>query len=278
MTALDGEVGNRRRGGRLYKVIGAIVVILVILAVLAPLWLGGEKPRSRVVEVRPEVLQEPSGDTGTADKAQPAAGQPAADADAPPEGSGGGTAWWRKETGAEAEKEGGEGETEDSAAGAKPKAKDSAEAEAPAGDGTSRKADKESGAEEGSKAADGDRPERDASGEETAAGSGDQAAAGDSGAQSENAAPSGGSGEAATPEGPYWSVMVGSFRDPANARKLRDELRQKGFDVAVVAARVRGQRWNRVLAGRSDTRSGAQKLVPRLKKAGYGDLLVMKTE
>ncbi|NIV83635.1 MAG: hypothetical protein GWN36_13215, partial [Gemmatimonadetes bacterium] len=65
---------------------------------------------------------------------------------------------------------------------------------------------------------------------------------------------------------------------PDNARRLRDELRDKGFEVELVVARVEGKRWNRVLAGRSEHRAGAQALVPQLKKAGYRDLLVMKAQ
>lgn len=79
-------------------------------------------------------------------------------------------------------------------------------------------------------------------------------------------------------EGPYWTVMVGSFRNPDNARGLKKRLREQDFAAHVVAKTVKGSQWNRVYAGRMDSRQEAEALLPRLEKLGYQDLLVLKAE
>ena len=70
--------------------------------------------------------------------------------------------------------------------------------------------------------------------------------------------------------------MVGSFRNAGNAEGLAQRLTDQGYRAEVRTAEVNSKTWNRVLVGNARTREDARELVPRLKDAGYNDLLVME--
>jgi cell division septation protein DedD len=251
-----GEGGGSRR---LYKLVGAVVVAIAIGAALVPLWMGGgEDSRTQVVEVEPEVLGERSGSSS----GSPATSEDSAEAGA---GTGGGTddKWWQAQE---------EGETDSpaSGSGSSPSAPPS---QAPEGDsepanqagsgtGSSREAPTERATAESEPApAPKPEPEPDPDPEQSAP---------EPEPHSQE--------QVAKAEGPYWTVMVGSFRNADNARQLSKKLRQQGFSSEVVAKTVKGAQWNRVYAGHVSTRDEAEALVPRLKEAGYEDMLVLKAE
>lgn len=248
-----GEGGGSRR---LYKLVGAVVVGLAIAAAVVPVWLGGGGDQQpRVVEVEPEVLRDRA--TERSRNAQPEATPSREDGEA--EG-GGGDKWWQ------ADKEAGTGsaplEAEQGAASPEASPEGEAGAAAPAPATTSDAPESGDAPEPGADQAAADQPS--ASAPEQPAGQPAQEDAGQN--------------QVAKAEGPYWTVMVGSFRNPDNARGLRDRLREQGFAAQVVTKTVKGQDWNRVYAGREASRSGAKALVPRLKEAGYQDMLVLKAE
>ena len=49
-------------------------------------------------------------------------------------------------------------------------------------------------------------------------------------------------------------------------------------EVEVHAAQVSGDTWNRVLVGEAESGKEANALIPRLKEAGYRDMLLMEVE
>ena len=70
--------------------------------------------------------------------------------------------------------------------------------------------------------------------------------------------------EAATP---YYSVQVGSFREAAEADKLRQQLVQKGYKARIRLFMSPGQGpWYRVRVGSFAERSAAEKAARRLRK------------
>jgi len=242
----DDEGGGSRR---FYKLVGAVVVALAIAAALVPLWLSsGEERQPRVVEVKPDALREQAGSGSSSGRSEPRSGEK----------------WWQAKQ---------ESKESDSGPDSEPVPAES-QGE-PAGDSRDRPT------------ADGasSQPDQTGSPAEQGGGTPQSAPAASpsepaSQATSEKAPSEKRSGEAATAqtEGPYWTVMVGSFLNPDNARGLRDKLEGQGYTAQVVTKTVENRDWKRVYAGRKDSREAAEALLPRLKEAGYKDLLVLKTE
>ena len=66
-----------------------------------------------------------------------------------------------------------------------------------------------------------------------------------------------------------WFVQVGSFSDPANARRLRESLVQAGHDVQLSEVTAGGRTLHRVRVGPVDTREEGEALAARLARAGH---------
>ena len=62
-----------------------------------------------------------------------------------------------------------------------------------------------------------------------------------------------------------WSVQVNATRDAYTARKLVQELRNKGYNAYAVEVSLRGEAWYRVRVGRFPTMQAATAMVVRLK-------------
>ncbi|MFA9460801.1 SPOR domain-containing protein [Thiohalorhabdus methylotrophus] len=269
----DGEAsgsGGGHKPARFYKFVGALVVLLVVGVVVLPLWFGGEETdRSRVVEIQPESLQ--SRTQRESDSSFGASGEDGGFSpdQATDKGVGGQEKWWRS---ADAEDDSGsspdiqeastEQETSDASSASEPEPSAAGKADPGAG-ATEAGSDPDTGS--GSKVAEDEAetesaPTPEPAGEEQA----------DAPAAEEVAK--------AEPERPFWTVMVGSFRDPANAGSLRDRLRENGFEAAIVTATVKGEEWNRVVVGDGKSREAVQSLVSSLEQAGFGDLLVLRLD
>lgn len=241
----NGEEGSG--GRRLYKLVGALVVALVIVAALVPLWLGGgDGQQTRLVEVQPETLNGPSeGDAASEGPQDPdKSGQEVASKED-------GGKWWQPEGSGDASEE---PEGAEESAPVSP-AEEPAGPEAPAGTAEQEEPapaqetedEPTAKAEEASPPPD-DTPEVDVEERKT------------------------------EPEAPYWTVMAGSFQDPENARGLRDNLRDQDFTAQVVSKTIEGRKWHRVYAGREGSRGKAEEVLTRLREAGYDDLLVLQAE
>jgi len=257
MSAAQRNGGDGGGPSRFYKLVGAVVVAVAIAAALVPLWMsGGSEKETQVVEVQPESLR----DNGTQRSRAETPAQPAE-----PERSedGGGEKWWQ---------------AQDQGDAGAPSAQ-TAPNEEPASQTPSEPSPRSASSSQA--------PAPSASGASAPGEEGGQASAGaPSGTPAEaetGNGPEGGSGSAteeqeAKAAGPYWTVMVGSFRNPDNARKLQDQLREQGFETQVVTRMIKGSEWNRVYAGSKSSREEAAKILPRLREAGYKDLLVLKAE
>lgn len=273
--ANDTETGGNQ--GRFYKLVGGLVVGLVVAVALLPLLFGGggsEEPR--VVEVEPP-LEEPSPESPSP------SGEAGSEAESSPQKAGG-EKWWRSDS------EGaGSGESGSSAAKAPEEASSPSEPEARQARARQPEAAPEEPAPETQPAPREPNPEGQTPppSPEAEARSGSAASPSAPAGGSQQEAPSapeqleqdqdGGEAEP-EPSGPKWVVMAGSFRDASNARSLSRRLEEQGFPAEVRTARVNGKTWNRVLVSGGDSRQGARKLVPRLKEAGYNDLLVMEVQ
>jgi cell division septation protein DedD len=66
-----------------------------------------------------------------------------------------------------------------------------------------------------------------------------------------------------------WSVQLGSFARRDNADKLAGEVGGRGFQTYVLPLNQSARTLYRVRVGPEDSRAGADKLVGRLKKAGF---------
>ncbi|MEF8792972.1 SPOR domain-containing protein [Thiohalorhabdus sp.] len=244
----NGDEGSR--GRRLYKLVGALVVALVIAGALVPLLLGGGQDRqTQLVEVQPEKLDESGGSGGSAKEPQKAEASGSQGASQDRNGE-----WWQPE---DSEASGESGGTDEVAPS--PTQEESAEPEAPA---------------EGAPA------------EQTSPGpKGEPESAEESQPPSPEGQAQEGGREESTPqteqprsEGPYWTVMAGSFQDPGNATGLKERLGDQGFTAQVVAKTIEGRQWHRVYAGREGSRQKAEEVMDRLQEAGYNDLLLLKAE
>lgn len=63
-----------------------------------------------------------------------------------------------------------------------------------------------------------------------------------------------------------WTVQVNAFSQEKSAIDFAKRLRDKGYDVYLVLAHVKGRTWYRVRVGRLDTREKAKELQEELKK------------
>ncbi len=75
--------------------------------------------------------------------------------------------------------------------------------------------------------------------------------------------------ENAPPTAGGWAVQLGSFAEQGNARRLIQEVGDKGFTAYVVPLRKSGRTLYRVRVGPKETRGQAQDLAGRLAAAGY---------
>lgn len=256
-----GEGGGPRR---FYKLVGALVVALVIAAALVPLWLGGGSGQQpRVVEVEPDVLRDGGTERSRQQQAEPAT-EPSGPSrePAPDQNGGSGDNWWQADDQPDAD-DGGATSRTDRSAESSGKASG---APAPQTSSSERDPDTQS------------RPEADTTASGSGQGTGGDGDGGEPQTSAEPAEATASAESGTEPEGPYWTVMVGSFRDPDNAAGLRERLREQGFAAQVVTKMVEGEQWNRVYAGREQARQGAESLLPRLKEAGYKDMLVLQAE
>jgi cell division protein FtsN len=77
------------------------------------------------------------------------------------------------------------------------------------------------------------------------------------------------------PQGPLYSVQVGSFRTAEQAETLRQRLAQKGYDVRVRLSMVPGRgAWYRVRVGRFSNRAAAEEMARRLSSQERRSVLV----
>ena len=88
------------------------------------------------------------------------------------------------------------------------------------------------------------------------------------------AAPVGADPRPAVPQPPAaaaggWFVQVGSFSDPANARRLREGLVQAGYDVQLSEVTAGGRTLHRVRVGPVPSRDAGEALAARLARAGH---------
>lgn len=255
--------GNEGSGGRrLYKLVGALVVALVIAVALVPLWLGGgDEQRTRLVEVQPETLNHPGEEGAGSEGPQ---GPDDSERETPSEeGSG---KWWQAEDSGtdSAEPEAGE-ETAPTSPSGEP-----GEPGTPSGAVEEEELGPAQGTGDGPAAPEADAPAPEEEAVETAD-EGSSAPRDDVPEVTEG-------DQKAEAEGPYWTVMVGSFQDPANARGLKDRLGEQGYAAEVVIKTIEGQKWRRVYAGREGSQEKAEQVLTRLKQAGYDDLLVVQAE
>jgi cell division septation protein DedD len=72
-----------------------------------------------------------------------------------------------------------------------------------------------------------------------------------------------------------WMVQLGSFASRANAERLAQQLRARGFQAGVSQG-TRGRRLYRVQAGPAQTRAAAAQLAARLRAAGHAGTIVPK--
>lgn len=246
------EGGAGRKQGRFYKLVGGAVVGLVVAVALLPLLFGGgEGDEPRVVEVEPPLDE---GTTGSSAEAGGTASEPASSRE-----DAAGEKWWRSDS--RSTSSAGDAESADNEPAAEPSAASSEPVAQKTPSPQPRPAEQEPEAEPA--------PEKP----EPAPGSPSR-----DGAATEPAQDGAGGGSGSEPSGPGWVVMTGSFQDASNARSLAARLEEQGFQAEVRTARVKGKTWNRVLVGRADSRQGARDLVPQLKEAGYSDLLVMEVQ
>jgi hypothetical protein len=66
----------------------------------------------------------------------------------------------------------------------------------------------------------------------------------------------------------YYTIQLGSYRDMNNAEKYAATLREKGLEVSVVEALVKGQRYYRVWTGRFFTLEQAKEHMLKLDSLG----------
>ncbi len=74
---------------------------------------------------------------------------------------------------------------------------------------------------------------------------------------------------AASARGGGFVVQLGSFASQANAERLAQQVRSRGFQVAVSRS-SRGKHLYRVQVGPAQTRAAAEQLLARLRSTGHG--------
>lgn len=67
----------------------------------------------------------------------------------------------------------------------------------------------------------------------------------------------------------FYSVQVGSFAEPRNARNLTDKLSKSGYDAHIEETDLRGAKTYRVKVGRLKSRAEAVQLQNKLAQEGY---------
>ncbi|MBI5843042.1 MAG: septal ring lytic transglycosylase RlpA family protein [Deltaproteobacteria bacterium] len=72
-----------------------------------------------------------------------------------------------------------------------------------------------------------------------------------------------------------FSIQVGSFKDPANAERMKSGLSEKYNDVHVVTAEVGGETFHRVRVGRSHTLDKAREFERVVHKKGYPQAFIV---
>jgi cell division septation protein DedD len=77
----------------------------------------------------------------------------------------------------------------------------------------------------------------------------------------------------ASPQSGAWMVQLGSFASRANAERLAQQLRARGFQVSVSQGST-GRRLYRVRAGPAPTRAAATQLAAKLHAAGHAGAIV----
>jgi DedD protein len=73
-----------------------------------------------------------------------------------------------------------------------------------------------------------------------------------------------------------WMVQLGVFAKHANAERLAQELKEKGFHALVSEVRVGGRTLWRVRAGPVAERAAAEQLSAKLRMAGHAGSVVPK--
>jgi DNA-binding response OmpR family regulator/cell division septation protein DedD len=63
-----------------------------------------------------------------------------------------------------------------------------------------------------------------------------------------------------------YSVQIGFFKEPANARSLYNKMKKKGYSVTVKKDRYKGSTVYRVLIGRYSSRDAAYRMIRKIKK------------
>lgn len=79
---------------------------------------------------------------------------------------------------------------------------------------------------------------------------------------------------AATSAGGGWAIQVGSFASRANADRLANDLKARGFKPFVVEGTSGGRKLYRVRVGPEANRDSAQALAERLRSAGWKGAIV----
>jgi DedD protein len=80
-------------------------------------------------------------------------------------------------------------------------------------------------------------------------------------------------GAAGSAAGQGWTVQLGSFANRANAERLAQQLRARGFQVAVSRGST-GRHLYRVRAGPVSDRAGAERLAAKLRATGHRGAIV----
>jgi rare lipoprotein A len=76
------------------------------------------------------------------------------------------------------------------------------------------------------------------------------------------------------PFGPRYFVQVGSFTDPANAERLREELGQYYNDVRIVEAASEANRYYRVRMGLFTDRNAAEQRALMVTQVGFRPVII----
>jgi len=67
----------------------------------------------------------------------------------------------------------------------------------------------------------------------------------------------------------HFSVQVGAFTSPGNAKRLKVELARRGYRAEVTRAATQGRTFHRVRVGRFESRAQARNMEGRLKREGF---------
>ncbi|MCD6351049.1 MAG: SPOR domain-containing protein, partial [Armatimonadetes bacterium] len=75
---------------------------------------------------------------------------------------------------------------------------------------------------------------------------------------------------------PAWQVTAGSYRDERNAQQVVQSLQAQGLSAHVEEVQVRGQTFNRVIAGAYSSRDEAKTTADKVQAAGYPSQVLKK--